>query len=235
MNCGNNSIKALKNALKCELSVDNILLCQVYGSHVWGNARVDSDLDIFIITKEYSHQLNSDIRKITTESPNGVGKTDVWQLEPIWAQKYGGIYGTREHTAIHHGTTLYKSPGCTNDILAEYSIMWCAKEWLRYAEAVLQSNNNTTFDAYRACEYAIKSCLLHMGIRFNHKDARDLPRLSKPLPFVLPFDPYEMTEYRTSEEVDDESVATQARDMIRRTKEFESCAYRVFLELELES
>lgn len=220
MNCGHNSIKALENALKDMLPTDNILLCQVYGSRVWGTARPDSDLDIFVITKKYSHQLNSDIRNITTNTPNGVGKTDVWQLEPIWTQKYGGLYGTREHTAIHHGVTLYRSPTCTDDILAEHSMKWCAKEWLRYAEVVLKPNNTSTFDAYRTCEYAIKSCLLHMGIRFSHKDARDLSRLSKPLPFELPFDPYEMTGYRTKEEVGDDVVAKQARDMIQLTKEF---------------
>lgn len=225
MNCGHNSIKALESALKCELPIDNILLCQAYGSHVWGTARIDSDLDIFVITKKYSHQLNSNIRKVTTNAPKGVKRTDVWQLEPIWAQKYGGLYGTREHVAIHHGATLYRSPECANDILVEHSMAWCAKEWLRYAEVVLQPNNISTFDSYRGCEYAIKSCLLHMGIRFNHKDARNLPRLSKPLPFELPFDPYEMTEYRTKEEVDDESVAKQARDMIQRTQEFENHAY----------
>ena len=209
-----NSLKALRNALP----LDGLLLCQVYGSHVWGTARPDSDLDVYIITKEFSWRLNHRLQDIITSAPDGVKKADVWQLDTKDNKKYGWLYGTREHFALHHGITLYCAPDCPDDIFKEHPLEWCVKEWLRFSKVALY--DNSTFNSYRACEYAVKACLLHKGIRFNHKDARDLPRMCASLPFKPSFDPEEMTGYRIKEEVDDKRVASQARDMIRLTEGF---------------
>lgn len=210
-----NSIKALQT----RLPHDNILLCQVYGSHVWGTARPDSDLDVFIITKKYSNQLTWNMRDVITGISNGVKEVDIWQLQVDSAQKYCGLYGSREYVALHYGMTLYKSAELTS-ILAEHTLEWCVKEWLRWAKLNIPTKGNRAYLARHAIEYSIKACLLHMGIRFDYRCVRDLPRLCAPIPFELPFDPYEIKPVRELVDVDDVSLVCQAREMIRLSERF---------------